>query len=169
MGGDSLPWEPRADAAVYPACVSPHRRNRHPLHGIVLLAVAVGGAVGATLRHAVTLLGDAGPDAGAGGFPWTTLGINVAGAGLLALLPAAAWVRRRPLLPPLLGTGVLGGFTTLSAWSEETRALVVAGEVSAAGGYAVGTLAGCLAAVALADRFSSRTARAEFDEEEGDL
>lgn len=137
---------------------------RHPLHGVVLLAVAVGGAVGAMLRHTLTLGGG-----DATGFPWTTFGINVGGAFLLGLLPAAAWVRRHPLLPPLLGTGVLGGFTTLSAWSEQTRALVHAGETVAAGAYAVGTVAACLAAVALADRFSTPASRAEFDEEEGDL
>jgi CrcB protein len=137
---------------------------RHPLHGLVLLAVALGGAVGATLRHALTLA-----EAEATGFPWSTFGINVAGAFLLGLLPAARWARRRPLLPPLLGTGVLGGFTTLSAWSEQTRALVDAGEVAIAGAYAAGTVAACLAAVALADRFSSPATRAEFDAEEGDL
>lgn len=131
----------------------------------MLLAVAVGGALGATLRHALTVLGGS----AAITFPWTTFGVNVAGAGLLALLPAAQWVRRRPLLPPLLGTGVLGGFTTLSAWSEETRALVAAGEAPTAGAYAVGTLAACLAAVTLAGRFGSRRAREEFEEEEGDL
>lgn len=138
--------------------------SRHPLHGLVLLSVALGGAVGATLRHAVTLGGEE-PT----GFPWATFGVNVVGAFLLGLLPAAKWVRRHPLLPPLLGTGVLGGFTTLSAWSEQTRALVDAGQVGIAGSYAVGTVAACLAAVALADRFSSPAARAEFDEEEGDL
>jgi CrcB protein len=136
----------------------------HPLHGLVLLAVAVGGALGAVLRHALTFGG-----ADATGFPWTTFGINVAGAFLLGLLPASRWVRRHPLLPPLLGTGLLGGFTTLSAWSEQTRALVVAGEVATAGAYAMGTVVACLAAVALADRFSSPESRAEFDEEEGDL
>lgn len=138
--------------------------SRHPLHGLVLLAVAVGGAAGAVLRHALTGLG---PDAG--GFPWTTLGINVVGSFALGLLPVAGWVRSRPLLPPLLGTGVLGGFTTLSAWSEETRALVASGELTLAGLYAVGTVAAAVAAVALADRFSTPSARAEFDGEEGDL
>lgn len=137
---------------------------RHPLHVAVLLAVAVGGALGALLRHG---LGSAAPVAE--GFPWTTFGINVAGSFLLALLPAVAAVRRNPLLPPLLGTGVLGGFTTLSAWSEETRSLVDSGSPGLAGLYAVGTLAACLVVVAVADRFSTAAARAEFEDEEGDL
>jgi CrcB protein len=130
----------------------------------VLLAVAAGGAVGAVLRH---LLVVAEPDDN--GFPWTTLGINVVGAFLLALLPASQWVRRHHLLPPLLGTGVLGGFTTLSAYSEQTRALVEDEAVATVGLYVVGTIAACLAAVVLADRFSTSASRAEFDEEEGDL
>lgn len=137
---------------------------RHPLHGSVLLAVSVGGALGALLRYSLTL---AEPDDG--GFPWTTFTINLVGAFLLALLPASARVRRHPLLPPLLGTGVLGGFTTLSTWSEQTRALVADGAVVTAAAYVVGTLAACLAAVAVADRFSTAASRAEFDEEEGDL
>ena len=58
------------------------------------------------------------------GFPWTIFAVNVVGAGVLALLPAFAAVRRRELLPPLLGTGVLGGFTTLSTYSDQARALV---------------------------------------------
>lgn len=137
----------------------------HPLHASVLAAVAVGGAVGAVLRLGV---GVAVPDA-AGGFPWTTFGINVVGSFLLALLPAWAAVRRMPLLPPLLGTGVLGGFTTLSAYSEQTRALLADGATGLAATYLLGTLAACLLAVALADRFSSEAARREFDDEEGDL
>lgn len=137
---------------------------RHPLHGSVLLAVSVGGALGAVLRYSLTL---AEPDDS--GFPWTTFTINLVGAFLLALLPASARVRRHPLLPPLLGTGVLGGFTTLSTWSEQTRALVADGAVVTAAAYVVGTLAACLAAVAVADRFSTAASREEFDEEEGDL
>lgn len=138
--------------------------HRHPLHVSVLLAVALGGATGATLRHLLTVLS---PDDT--GFPWTTFGINVSGAFLLALLPASSWVRHHPVLPPLLGTGLLGGFTTMSAWSEQSRALVDDGAVATAALYVVGTLAACLAAVALADRFSAPAERAEFDEEEGDL
>lgn len=137
---------------------------RPPLHHAAV-AVAVGGAGGACVRH---LLSDAFPDGGSG-FPWTTFTINVVGSFLLALLPAFAVVRRRRLLPPLLGTGVLGGFTTLSAYSEQARALSAAGHVGLAGVYVTGTLAACLLAVAGADRLSTLAERAEFDEEEGDL
>ena len=137
---------------------------RPPLH-LAVLAVATGGAAGACLRH---LLTEALPEAQAG-FPWTTFAINVAGSFLLALLPASAVVRRRPLLPPLLGTGVLGGFTTLSAYSEQARRLYASGHADIAGLYVAGTLAACLVAVAVADRLSTLAERAEFDEEEGDL
>ena len=130
----------------------------------VVLVVAAGGAVGACLRAAV---GDLAPTA-EGAFPWPTLLVNVAGSALLALLPALAAVRRRPLLPPLLGTGVLGGFTTLSAWSRETHDLMVAGETPLALAYAAGTLLACLGAVALVDRLATRGQRADFDRAKGD-
>jgi CrcB protein len=140
-------------------------RPGHPLHLSLVGVVAVGGALGACARHgASTVLPDS-----ASTFPWTTFGINVVGCFLLALLPAAPVVRRHPLLPPFLGTGLLGGFTTMSAYSEQTRALLDNGSAGLAAAYAVGTLAACLVAVAVADRFSSIDARSEFDEEEGDL
>jgi len=108
------------------------------------------------------------PDAGSG-FPWTTFTINVVGAFLLALLPALSRVRRNPHLPPFLGTGILGGFTTLSAYSEQARALVADGSAGLAGVYVIGTLVACLGAVVVADHFSTAPARTEFDDEEGDL
>ncbi|MGZ4616196.1 MAG: FluC/FEX family fluoride channel [Actinomycetes bacterium] len=144
-----------------PPVAKPHR----PLHVSVLAVVALGGVLGALARWG---LYQAFPD-NASSFPWTVFAINVTGSFLLALLPAAAVVRRKPLLPPLLGTGVLGGFTTLSTASEETRALLGAGHVGIATAYLVGTLAAALLAVVLADRFSTLAARSEFESEEGDL
>ena len=135
-----------------------------PLAPRVLLAVAVGGALGAVARH---LLAESFPVAGAE-FPWTTLGINVAGSVLLALLAAPSVVRRHRLLPAFLGTGVLGGFTTLSTFSDEARAMVAAGSVGLAAIYMVGSVATCLVGVALADRFSGPAARDQFENEEGD-
>ena len=137
---------------------------RHPLHGTVILAVAAGGAAGALARWG---LSEAFPDP-VDGFPWTIFGINVLGCLVLALLPAFPAVRRHQLLPPLLGTGVLGGFTTLSTYAEQARALVHEDRVGLAAAYVVGTLAACLVAVAAADRFSTLMAREEFDDEEGD-
>ena len=58
------------------------------------------------------------------GFPWTTFAINVSGCFALACLPAAAAVRTDPALAAALGPGLLGGYTTMSAYAEETRALL---------------------------------------------
>ncbi len=134
-----------------------------PLHASTVAAVAGGGAAGAVLRH---LLDDAFPGDALG---WATFTVNVSGSFLLALLPALAVVRRHPLLPPALGPGVLGGYTTLSAYSEESRALLAEGRLGPAVLYVVGTLVACVAAVALADRVTDPAERAEFESEEGDL
>ncbi len=113
------------------------------------LAVAAGGAAGAVLRHAVEVVL---PDPSA--FPWTTLAINVAGSFLLALLPTLLPVRRSPTWTVALGPGLLGGFTTLSAYAEQSRALLADERVVAAAAYVGGTLAACLLAVLLADLVS---------------
>ena len=136
-----------------------------PLHVSVIVSVAVGGAVGAVLRYALML---AFPDSTTG-FPWTIFAINVLGCFVLALLPHFRVVQRRHLLPPLLGTGVLGGFTTLSTYAEQARALARSGHLVTATVYVVGTLAVCVAAVMLADRYSSAVQRARFETSEGDL
>lgn len=128
----------------------------------LVAAVAVGGALGAVARWA---LGELVPDGT--GFPWTTFAINVSGSFLLALLPAFFAVRRNPVLAAGLGTGVLGGYTTLSTYSEQTRALLDAGDTGIALGYLLGTLAACLAAVAVAHRLSSPLAQRAFEDEEG--
>lgn len=103
----SPPTPPRARAA-----------HRHP--GLLAL-IFVGGALGTAARAA---LENAAPPA-AGGIPWATLLINVAGSLLLgALLEALArtgrdtgWRRGARLT---VGTGVLGGFTTYSTFAVET-------------------------------------------------
>ena len=134
-----------------------------PLDLVVL--VAVGGALGAvarwSLEHAFAFT--------PGSFPWTTFAVNVSGTLLLALIPASPWLRHHRVMPPLLGTGVLGGYTTLSTYSEETRSLLASGHVALALTYLLGTLAACLVAVALADLLTTRESRAEVEAEEGDL
>lgn len=103
-----------------------------------LLAVWVGGTVGTALRVAVT------PDRALTAFPVATFAVNVVGAGLLGLLVER--LSRRPtdrwqhVLGLLLGTGLLGGFTTYSALAVDCFELVRNGATIAALAYALGTL-----------------------------
>lgn len=137
--------------------------TRPELTARLLGAVALGGALGALARWGISALV---PDGD--GFPWTTFTINVVGSLLLAALPAAAAVRHRPLLAVGLGPGLLGGFTTLSAYAEQGRVLLSDGHRTEAWVYLLGTLAVCVTAVHLAGSWSSAQAQAEFEEEEGD-
>lgn len=120
------------------------------LRGADLLLVAVGGAVGAVLRHAV--------DSVAPGtlLPWHTLAINVVGAFALGMLPALAVVRRSHGVAALLGPGLLGGFTTVSAWAGQVRGLADSGHAGVAGLYLALTLGAGLAAAALGQRLAHR-------------
>ncbi|HCB04830.1 MAG TPA: CrcB family protein [Nocardioides sp.] len=127
------------------------------------VAVALGGALGAVLRW---WLGELIPDGS--GFPWTTFGINLTGSAALAALPALSAVRRRPWLAAGLGPGVLGGYTTLSSYAEDTRVLLADGQTATALAYLLGTLAACLVAVALVSRLYPPSSGARFAAEGGD-
>lgn len=100
-----------------------------------LLVVALGGAVGASLRHlsGLAFLRLYGP-----GFPWGTLFVNVAGSLAMGLL--IGWLARRSggssaELRLFLATGLLGGFTTFSAFSLDVANLWQRGESLAAFAY----------------------------------
>ena len=56
----------------------------------------------------------------AGHFPWVVLVINVSGSALLAAVPLLPVARRVPWVAVFLGTGILGGYTTMSAASVDT-------------------------------------------------
>lgn len=109
----------------------------------------VGGAVGTGGRALVSAT--APPLAGV---PLAVLVVNVVGAFLLGLLlarldRAGADDGRRRDLRLLLGTGVLGGFTTYSALAADTAALLTDGRPGTAAAYAGGTLVlGLVAALA---------------------
>lgn len=106
--------------------------------------VAAGGALGACARFAASL-GLAGLTGAA--FPWPTLVINLVGSGLMGVLAGIAAADSGWRL--FLGVGVLGGFTTFSAFSIETVRLIEQGEAWAAALYAGLSAAGCAAAAAL--------------------
>lgn len=120
-----------------------------------LLLVAAGGAAGALLRLGVD---SAAPHSL---FPWPTLGINVVGAFLLGMLPALTAVRRSPRWALALGPGMLGGFTTVSAWAGQVRRLADDGHVALAGTLVVATLAAGLLAAALGQHLARRAAPSE--------
>ncbi len=113
--------------------------------GRLLLGVAAGGAVGAAGRYALERLWS--PDAG---FPTATFVTNVTGSFLLGAL--VAWIALRvahPLVRPVLGTGVLGGFTTFSAYAAQGRSLLEREQVGLAALYLGGTVVGAVLAALL--------------------
>lgn len=111
----------------------------------MLLAVAGGGATGAVLRSVLT---DAGASVPA------TLAINV--AGCLALGVLVARVRTRGATWLFVGPGLLGGFTTMSAWAEQSRTLALGGSPALAALYVVLTPALCVGVALVGMRLAAR-------------
>ena len=74
----------------------------------------------------------------------------------------------RQVLAAALGPGLLGGYTTLSTYSEQARVLLADGQTTTALLYLLGTLAACLVAVAAVSRLYPPAAGDEFAAEGGD-
>ncbi len=96
-----------------------------------LLYVAVGGAVGSSLRFLIGQLV---------AFPLGTLTVNVLGSFAIGQLWAILHARDVAHLTPLLVTGLLGGFTTFSAFSLDALRLVEDGRGVAAAAYVVASV-----------------------------
>jgi CrcB protein len=139
------------------------RRLPHPAIRVllerwdILLAIAAGGSLGALARwglakalpHSSTQL------------PWATVLTNVSGCFAIGVV-LVVLTERRPddrLLRPLLGTGVLGGYTTFSTYALDTRTLLAAGRPLLAASYLFGTLAVGLFAVVAGIRLTERALR----------
>lgn len=112
---------------------SPRTAAAHPPFAPLALA-SVGGLVGALLRQGQGALVGA---ATTGVFPWGTLSVNVLGSLVLAAL-LARWLApgERPLARAALGAGVLGTYTTFSAFQREVLDLLHGGHAAAAQAYA---------------------------------
>lgn len=122
------------------------------------LLVALGGGIGAWLRFA------AGRLIGLSALPFATLSVNLAGSLAMGLL--AGWLARHGTgaigsgeqWRLLLGVGLLGGFTTFSAFSLELVNLIQRGQTGTAALYAavsvLGGIAGLFAGLALARTFA---------------
>ncbi len=103
-----------------------------------VLLVALGGAIGASFRHlaglsALRLLGAA--------FPWGTLFVNVFGSLVMGVF--IAWLVKRGgsnEFRLFFATGVLGGFTTFSAFSLDVANMIERGAMMPAFGYVVASV-----------------------------
>lgn len=112
---------------------------------MILLYIAMGGAVGAVARYGVA--GWVQERAGFA-FPWGTLVVNVLGSLLIGFaLRYMEAVRWTPEFRALVTIGLLGAFTTFSTFSYETVGLLEDGEWLRAGLYAAGSVVLGLVAV----------------------
>lgn len=109
-----------------------------------LVQVALGGALGASARYLVNVatMRLAGP-----GFPWATVIVNVAGSFLMGMLVVALAKTSGTRHAPFLMTGLLGGFTTFSAFSLDTLTLYERGQPGVAAAYVAGSVVLSLAAI----------------------
>ena len=98
-----------------------------------LFLVALGGAIGATLRFlsSVAVLRAFGPQ----DFPVAVLGVNILGSFLMGLFVVFATQKGLTQYSPFVMAGVLGGFTTFSTFSLETVTLIERGQIASAGIY----------------------------------
>lgn len=97
-----------------------------------LLQVALGGALGASARY---LSGTAATRLMGHGFPWGTTFVNIVGSFLMGVIVVTLAHVSGHRFAPFLVTGLLGGFTTFSAFSLDAVTLYERGQVALAGLY----------------------------------
>lgn len=117
----------------------------------VVAAVAAGGVLGALGRYGAGL--------GLGGGWAATLLVNATGCLLIGVLAAAVDEARRPVARAFLGTGVLGGYTTFSAYAVDVVRLLSDGRPALALGLLAVTPLVAVAAVAAGAAVTSRVLR----------
>lgn len=123
------------------------RPRIRPRRWDIALVIAAGGAIGGAARWTMS---EAWPTSEQG-FPWATFAENVAGCLLLGAVMVFlldVWAPHR-YARPFLGIGVLGGFTTFSAYSLETMRMIERNDWLGASTYSLGSVIAGLAAVGL--------------------
>jgi CrcB protein len=113
---------------------------------MLYLIVFIGAGIGGAVRHGVNV---AATRQFGFGFPFGTLIVNIVGSFAMGLL--AGYFAFRPGINQhmrlFLATGILGGFTTFSAFSLDTALLVERHSYGLAAGYVVGSVAAGLSAL----------------------
>ena len=121
------------------------------------LLVFFGGGLGASLRHLINLI--CARYIGIG-FPWGTFIINITGSTVMGLIAGYLAFKGEASQPWRLFvmTGILGGYTTFSAFSLDTALLYERGELGLAAAYVLGSvvlsIAGLFAGLALVRHLS---------------
>ncbi len=105
----------------------------------IIMAIAAGGAIGSVLRHfmSANIMRVMGPD-----FPYGTMTVNIFGSLVMGLLVGilARYFDGNQILRVFLTVGILGGFTTFSAFSLDTIVLIERGALINAGAYVLASV-----------------------------
>jgi CrcB protein len=113
-----------------------------------IFLVMAGGAIGAALRY---LLGQASLRTLGPGWPWGTLAVNILGGFAMGLL--VGWLAARAAggepIRLFVGVGILGGFTTFSAFSLETMMMIERGDWLSALSYILVSVIASVGALAI--------------------
>lgn len=114
-----------------------------------IIAIALGGAVGAVLRFVLSYWIQARTEASF--FPWGVLTVNILGCLLMGILfgVLVEHFNCGPVLRAGIFIGILGGFTTFSSFSIDCITLLFSGAYSMAALYILLSVAGCILATAL--------------------
>ncbi len=134
--------------------IRPVHAHPHPLSFAIVATISVGGLLGALARAGVADLVPFHPP----GFPWATFTVNVGGAFAIGVVSVLTVERRdaHPLQRPFWATGVLGGFTTFSAFAVDAVRLNDVDARVTAITYLICTVVLGLAAVRVAARVTRR-------------
>ena len=113
---------------------------------LTLSQVALGGAIGACLRYlsnvgAMRLFGP--------GFPYATLFVNILGSFVMGVLVVLLAHKGGMRAAPFLMTGILGGFTTFSAFSLDAFTIYERGQPGLAAAYVLGSVTLSILALSL--------------------
>ena len=105
---------------------------------MILLAVGVGGGIGALIRYFVA---GAIQSAAWPGYPWGIFVVNITGGFVMGLIVelSALKISLTPEMRAFLTTGILGGYTTFSTFSLDSVLLIERGQYGTAAIYVVGS------------------------------
>ena len=139
-GDDQAPVDPGVDIPSRSDRIETRARRWD-----VLVAIAIGGVLGSEARYGISVALPHPADA----MPWATFLINVSGCALMGVLMVTITELTTPhrLVRPLLGVGVLGGYTTFSTYSVDINQMLAVDRPGLALIYVVITPLAALAAV----------------------